>query len=91
MATGQLSLLEAAAAVAVAEPVPYDYRKQKARLTRAVRSSDGDAIRAAVRQAVCEWNDSRDPWPDDWHRWQVAYNDTLPWHAGVDITDPFFA
>ena len=58
--------------------------KQKAALTRAVKTGDAEKVAAAVKKAVEEW-DEIGAWPDDWSRWQRALNDMLPWHQSVDI------
>ncbi len=52
--------------------------KQKAALTRAMKSKDPAKVRAACRAAVREW-DEIGAWPDDWARWQAALNDTERW------------
>lgn len=52
------------------------YPKQKAALTRAVKSKDTDKIVAACKKAVAEW-DEAGAWPDDWSRWQRALDDAL--------------
>lgn len=61
-------------------PINYEraaklYPSQKAALTRAVKSGDETKIKAAVTKAVREWNECG-AWPDAWHRWQIALNDT---------------
>lgn len=65
------------------------YTRQKAALTRAVNSKDPAKIEAAVIKTVGEWNDGHYAWPDDWHRWQRALDDSRPWNAPyIDITNP---
>jgi len=49
------------------------YRRQKGALTRAVNSGDPEKVRAAVLKAVAEWGTG--PWPDAWHRWNMALYD----------------
>jgi hypothetical protein len=75
------------------------YSKQKAALTRAVNQSKRLAetgetklaqqvVEAAIIKTVGEWNDGHYAWPDDWHRWQNALDDSRPWDAPyIDITD----
>ena len=64
------------------------YSKQKAALTRAVNSKDPKKVEAAIIAAVGYWNDNHLAWPDDWHRWQNALDDSRPWNAPwIDITD----
>lgn len=64
------------------------YSRQKAALTRAVKSGDAAKIEATVRKAVAEWNDGDYAWPDSWHDWQRALDDSRPWNAPViDITE----
>ena len=73
--------------------MPIDYARAKraapglkAALTRAVKSGDVEKIKAACRKAVAEW-DAWGAWPDNWHTWQVALNDALPWNAPIDLRD----
>lgn len=69
--------------------VPVDYaalnamvRRQRAALTRAVRSGDPDKVVLACRDAVTAWNAPGGMWPDDWSRWQRALDDIFPvFHA----------
>jgi hypothetical protein len=61
--------------------------RQRAALTKAVRSGDTDRIVLACRDAVHEWNEPGAMWPDDWTTWQRALDNTLPWNATVDIGD----
>lgn len=64
------------------------YRAQKSALTRAVKTGNPEKIRAAVGKAVHEWNDGHYAWPDSWHDWQRALDDSRPWNAPyIDITD----
>ena len=65
-----------------------DYRRQKSALTRAVNSGDPKKVEATIIKTVGEWNDGHYAWPDDWHRWQNALDDSRPWNAPyIDITD----
>lgn len=67
------------------------YRAAKSALTRAVNTGDPAKIEAQVRKTVDEWNDGHYAWPDDWHRWQRALDDSRPWNAPhLDITNPLF-
>jgi hypothetical protein len=74
--------------------VPPDYdalnrmvRRQRAALTRAVRSGATDRVVLACRDAVREWDQPGAMWPDDWAAWQRALDDVLPWHSPVDLRD----
>lgn len=76
----------------LATPVDYDelnrmVRRQRAALTRAVKSGQTDNVVLACRDAVREWGQPAAMWPDDWTRWQRDLDDALPWHAGVDLRD----
>lgn len=66
------------------------YRRQKADLTRAIKTDDAGKILTTVKAAVARWNDPEGPfkgaWPDDWSRWQRALDDSRPWHERVDIS-----
>ncbi|MDQ1427167.1 MAG: hypothetical protein QOK39_643 [Acidimicrobiaceae bacterium] len=74
--------------------MPVDYaalnrmvRRQRAALTRAVRSGMADNVIMACRDAVREWDQPGTMWPDDWTTWQRALDDALPWNAGVELED----
>lgn len=60
------------------------YPKQKAALTRAIKSRDPQAVLRACQKAVREW-EAIGAWPDGWHRWNIALSDarwkddTLPY------------
>jgi hypothetical protein len=62
-------------------------RRQRAALTRAVRSGDTDRVVLACRDAVREWDQPGAMWPDDWAAWQRALDDVLPWNSPVDLRD----
>lgn len=62
------------------------FPKQKAALTRAVKTKDVEKVKAVCAQAVKEW-DEVGAWPDDWARWECALNDLLPWHQALDLRD----
>jgi hypothetical protein len=63
-----------------------EFPKQKAALTRAIKTGDVNKIRAACAKAVAEW-DAVGAWPDDWARWERALNDALPWYENEDLRD----
>jgi hypothetical protein len=72
-------------------PIDYERMKkvrprQKAALTRAIKSGDPITIRAACIKAVQEWN-AIGCWPDDWSRWQRALDDTLPYYQRMNLED----
>ena len=81
-------LVEAAAQIAQRREearVPVDYaalnamvRRQRAALTRAVRSGDPGKVVLACRDAVAAWNAPGSMWPDNWSRWQGALDDIFP-------------
>jgi len=50
---------------------------QKRALTLAVKSGDPARIERVTRAAIAVWNQIG-AWPDDWHRWEVAVNDSRP-------------
>lgn len=75
------------------EPKRIDYDRmnkvrprQKAALTRAIKTGDAEAIAKVCKAAVAEWN-LIGAWPDDWSRWQVALNDALHWSQSIDLRD----
>lgn len=43
-------------------------------------------IARVCKAAVAEWN-AIGAWPDNWHRWQVALDDALPWNQSIDLRD----
>lgn len=51
------------------------YRAQKAALTRAKNSGDPTKVTAEVDRFAREYRDEYKPLPDDWHRWNIAFND----------------
>ena len=57
------------------------YPKQKAALTRALKTRDYATVRAACVKAVKEWDSEFGMWPDDWSRWQRALDDTAGWNG----------
>lgn len=68
------------------ERMQREHPKQKAALTRAVKTGDPEKVAQVVRDTVAVWNEIG-AWPDDWSHWQRALNDMLPWHQNVDIGD----
>lgn len=60
--------------------------KQKAALTRALKTGDPDKVVATCRAAVVEWNEIG-AWPDNWARWQRALDDVLPWGRAPLLED----
>lgn len=52
------------------------YRKHKAALTRAEKRGPHHVI-VACQAFVDAFDSNRLPWPDDWHRWNIAYGDAL--------------
>lgn len=69
-----------------------EYPKQKAALTRAMNAwrkggrVDNSGVVKACRAAVKAW-DEIGCWPDAWSTWQVALNDTEPWHSTTRLED----
>lgn len=66
------------------------FPKQKAALTRALKTRDPEKVLAAAQAAVREW-DEIGAWPDDWARWQRALDDVYPMFSAPRMDDPFFA
>jgi len=62
-----------------------NYSAQKSALTRAVNSGSQEAVLAACQQAVAEWDQPGNYWPDDWSRWQRALADTYPIFQAPDL------
>ena len=63
-------------------PIDYDrmnreFPKQKAALTRALKSGDRNRVLLTCAQTVKAW-DEIGAWPDDWSRWQRALDDVFP-------------
>jgi hypothetical protein len=61
-----------------------EHPRQLAALTRAIKTNDPERIAAVCKAAVAAWHDIG-AWPDDWHRWQIALNDALPYWQHIDI------
>lgn len=90
-----MSIIEDARKRQEARPAPrridYDrmnreHPKQKAALTRAIKTGDAEKVAAACKKAVTAWNEIG-AWPDDWSRWQRALDDALGWNNHIDIAD----
>jgi hypothetical protein len=58
-------------------------RGQKAALTRAINSKDPWRVAKACRAAVTEWNEIG-AWPDNWHRWNIAFRDAYGRGSGLE-------
>ena len=69
------------------EAMRREYPKQKAALTRAVKSGDPDRVVLACAAAVKEWNRLGRSWPDGWSAWQRALDDVLSLHGTVQLRD----
>lgn len=63
-----------------------EWPKQKAALTRAVKSGSAEKVAAVCIAAVKVW-DEVGAWPDDWSRFQRALNDVLGWQNHADLDD----
>ena len=64
------------------QPIDYDrmsreFPKQKAALTRALKSGHRDRVVLTCAATVKTW-DEIGAWPDDWSRWQRALDDVFP-------------
>jgi hypothetical protein len=57
--------------------VTRSYRGQKNALTRAINSDNPLKVIEEVHRTFVEWQESGEPWPDDWHRWRIAGLDAL--------------
>lgn len=87
-----MNLIDAAIAREDARPakrIDYDRMnrigpRQKAALTRAIKTRDAEKIAQVCKAAIVEW-DEIGAWPDDWSRWERALNDALPFNRHVDI------
>lgn len=51
------------------------YRADKTRLTKAVRSGNHRRIIDTVTETFESWDAGDFAWPDDWHRWEMARYD----------------
>lgn len=68
------------------ERMRREWPKQKAALTRAVKSGSAEKVAAVCVAAVKVW-DEVGAWPDDWSLFQRALRDVLPWNQWVDFDD----
>ena len=73
--------------------VPTDYaalnrmvKRQRAALTRAVKSGQKGRVVVACRDAVREWDAPGAMWPDDWPIWQSALEEATG-YRGIDLAD----
>ena len=90
-----MGLIDDALARQAARPEPrrIDYErmnkehpKQKAALTRAIKTRDAETIARACKAAIAAWNECG-AWPDDWHRWQAALDDAMHWSQRIELRD----
>lgn len=63
-----------------------EFPKQKAALTRALKSGDRERVVMTCAKTVREW-DEIGAWPDDWSRWQRALDDVFPVFQGPRLED----
>jgi len=61
-----------------------EHPAQKAALTRAIKTKNPETIAKVCKAAIGAW-DACGAWPDDWNRWQVALNDSLPYFQCIDL------
>jgi len=58
--------------------------RQKAELTRAIKTQDAEKVAAVIKRHIEVWNEIG-AWPDQWATWQIALDDLLPLGRQVDI------
>jgi hypothetical protein len=63
-----------------------EWPKQKAALTRAVKTGDPVKVADVCIATVKVW-DEIGAWPDDWARFQRALDDVLPYNQQVNFDD----
>ena len=63
-----------------------EWPKQKAALTRAVKTGSPEKVAAVCIAAVKVW-DEVGAWPDDYSLFERSLNDLLPWHSQVSLDD----
>lgn len=63
-----------------------EWPRQKAALTRAVKSGSAEKVAGVCIAAVKVW-DEVGAWPDDWARFQRALHDALGWQNYADFDD----
>ena len=68
------------------ERMRREWPKQKAALTRAVKSGSAEKVAAVCIAAVKVW-DEVGAWPDDWSLFVRALDDVLGWRHRVDFDD----
>lgn len=68
------------------ERMNREHPKQKAALTRALKTKDPVRVAEACIAAVRVW-DEVGCWPDDWSAWQRALDDVLPWNRQVQLAE----
>lgn len=68
------------------ERMQREWPKQKAALTRAVKTGSAEKVAKVCIAAVKVW-DEVGAWPDDWSRFQRALDDVLGWRHRVDFED----
>jgi hypothetical protein len=62
-----------------------DAEKSYERETPAVVAAR-ERIAEVCRAAVLEWNEIG-AWPDNWHTWNIALNDSLHWSQHIDLQE----
>jgi hypothetical protein len=72
-------------------PIDYDrmnreFPRQKAALTRALKSGQRDRVLLTCAATVKAW-DEVGAWPDDWSRWQRALDEVFPVFQAPDLND----
>jgi hypothetical protein len=82
---------EARAARNRRRPIDYErmsreFPKQKAALTRALKSGQRDRVVLTCAATVKAW-DEIGAWPDDWARWQRALDDVFPVFQAPNLED----
>ena len=62
-------------------------KRQRAALTRAVKSRDPGRVVLAACDAVRAWDQPGAIWPDTWADWQRALDDALPRNQAIQLED----
>ena len=68
------------------ERMQREWPKQKAALTRAVKTGSAEKVAKVCIAAVKVW-DEIGAWPDDHFQFQRALSDALPWNCRVSFED----
>lgn len=68
------------------ERMRREWPKQKAALTRAVKTGSPEKVAAVCIAAVKVW-DEVGAWPDDYTLFERSLNDMLPWNRQVNFDD----